>query len=91
MQINQVMTTSLLLNIGGVIIVPFVGWRAARWALPVEETTKPSKPLRIARGIALLISFASILLLAFLLGNLLFEVGETLEDVLGKLDLSVSL
>lgn len=86
MQINQAMTTSLLLNIGGVIIFPLVGWRAARWALPAEETTRPSKLLRIARGFALLISFASIILLSFLLGSLLFEIGEALEDVLGKLD-----
>jgi phosphonate ABC transporter permease subunit PhnE len=82
-QLSEVLSSNLLLSIGGVIVFPILGWITARWALPAEEIQKPSTSTRIIHLLALIIAAGLIVLFAYLLGHLLFIGGEALYDSLG--------
>lgn len=80
---SALFTDNLLLNIVGLIISGAAAWLLIRWAIPPEEEEQPSLPIRLMRIAFLLVATASGILFAFLLSNLLFIAGESLEKVLG--------
>jgi phosphonate ABC transporter permease subunit PhnE len=84
-QLNDAITSNLVLSIGSVIVCPFLAWIAVRWALPVEESQKPGHIVRLTRLIAGIIAAVVIILFTYLLSHLMYIGGEALSDKLGKL------
>ncbi|GIV76875.1 MAG: hypothetical protein KatS3mg050_1269 [Litorilinea sp.] len=81
--LSQVLTTSLALNLGGLIVTPVVVWGALRWGLPQEDATPPSGGNRLLQVLVLLVSLLGILLMLYLLGELAMALGEALATWLG--------
>jgi ABC-type phosphate/phosphonate transport system permease subunit len=82
-ELSQSFTSNLAINLAGLIASPLILWGAARWALPQEESQKPSPGLRLARLLALIVAALAGVLVLFLLGNLAMSIGEQIEDILG--------
>lgn len=82
-QLRDILTANLALNVGGLVLSPVIAWVAARWALPAEESGPPGTGIRLARIIALILSAVFIILAISLLSNLMFTAGNALIEVLG--------
>ena len=81
---SDVLTTSLALNMGGLIVSPLITYGAARWAFQhEEEDSVPSTASRFARLFLMLIAALSAILAISLLSNLMYTFGLFLEGVLG--------
>jgi phosphonate ABC transporter permease subunit PhnE len=82
-QWRDILVSSLMLNVVGLVVFPPVGWGLIKWALPAEESQKPGVGIRLARALALIVAALSIILATYLLANLLFVSGKILMEVLG--------
>ena len=76
--------SNVLVNLASIIIAPVLVWLGARWALPQEELTPASLPVRLARlgmlFLVILLGFYAF----FQLANLTMTAGETLQVSLGS-------
>jgi phosphonate ABC transporter permease subunit PhnE len=72
-----------LFTLGGVIAGPVVAWVLARWAMPQEETERPSSMQRSGRLLAILAAAVCVILSLRLLANLGIAVGNSLMEHLG--------
>jgi phosphonate ABC transporter permease subunit PhnE len=77
------LTTHLSLSLGGLVVLPLIGWGTARWALPQEEELRPNTVTRLGRMIALLVAALAFVLSLFLISNLAIRIGESLNAYLG--------
>ncbi|MBI4771769.1 MAG: ABC transporter permease subunit [Chloroflexi bacterium] len=79
------LTESVWLSTGGLVVGPPMVWGITRWALPQEETRRPTRLLRAGRGLGLLASALVGLLSLFLLASLGARTGTALAPRLGPL------
>jgi phosphonate ABC transporter permease subunit PhnE len=85
-QASDVLTTSVTLNVVGLVISPAITYGAARWAFQHEEgEAVPSTGLRIVRLLAMFIAAMSAILAVSLLTSLMYTVGLYLAEVMGAL------
>lgn len=83
--LGLLMTSNSLFALLGLIASLAAAFFLARWALPQEEENLPSLPIRLARGIALLIAGLLGILSLALLASLMMSGGKTLSASLGGL------
>ena len=83
--LNQMLLANSVLRWVGLIISPILAIYLARWALPQEETTRPSTSVRIIRLIALLAAALFGILAIFMVSNLAIQVGNLLAAPLGSI------
>lgn len=81
--INQILIANPVLRWIGLIASPILAIFLARWALPQEETTRPSTSTRIVRLIALLAAALFGILAIFMIANLAIQLGNLLVAPLG--------
>ncbi|MCC6187867.1 MAG: ABC transporter permease subunit [Anaerolineales bacterium] len=79
------LTASLAIHVGAIIVGPLLIWGAARWAVPPEERRVPTIWLRLARQAALLVAVVISVLALFLVAQLASDLGAALRDRLGAL------
>jgi len=76
------LATNPLANIAGLVIAPAAVWGLTRWAMPAEETRRPGRGLRYARGAgllaAVLLGFFTILQLAELTSTISLAIRPAL-------------
>jgi phosphonate ABC transporter permease subunit PhnE len=77
---TSMLTESLVMNLGGLLVSPLIVWASARWALPGEETTQPTQSKRFARILLLIVAALAAALSIYLLGNLMIDVGRYLQE-----------
>ncbi|HSO26764.1 MAG TPA: hypothetical protein VLS48_01750, partial [Anaerolineales bacterium] len=82
---SRMLTSSLLLSLGGLIIAPLIMAGAARWALPQAEEHPPTRGLRVARTLTLIGMVLIAIVAVYLLADLLMRLGIILAGVLGPL------
>jgi ABC-type phosphate/phosphonate transport system permease subunit len=82
---SNLLTTNLGLNVGGVIVGPVAVYALARWALPQTEIEQPTRGMRIARIITLIVIAAAGILTFRLLAEFALTVGQSLVEPLGSL------
>jgi phosphonate ABC transporter permease subunit PhnE len=83
--VSQMVSTSLLLNVSGVLVAPVLVWGVMRWALPRDEPVGGEAGVRPLRWLALLgIALATLLALYFL-SDLARVAGQALAPQLGRL------
>lgn len=80
------LTDNPILSLLGLIVVPLATWRLVRWALPAEETTRPSFGQRTARAVGLVVAAMAGFLILYLASDLLQYVGDWIAPRLGFLD-----
>jgi phosphonate ABC transporter permease subunit PhnE len=82
--LSTLIGSSIWINLTSIIVSPALVWLGIRWALPQEEITVPSQPVRLARlGVLLLVIMISFYGL-FQLASLTMSAGKTLESTLGS-------
>ncbi len=81
--ISQPVTSSLTMNVVGVVVCPLFTWAATRWALPAEDIQTPTQGQRLARVVVLILAVIVSILFLFLLSSLLLAAGHALQMVLG--------
>ena len=84
-RLGQSLTGNLWLNLGGLVVMPVLILFGLRWALPPEETKKPSLGLRLAR---LVVMFAGVLLAIlslYLFSAISMRTGDALIAPLGSM------
>jgi phosphonate ABC transporter permease subunit PhnE len=85
-QASTVLTTSIALNVVGLVISPLITYGAARWAFQHEEEgAVVSTGLRVVRLILTFVAALSSILAISLLASLMYTAGIFLEGVLGPL------
>lgn len=84
-QVSRMLTASLAIHVGAIIVGPLLIWGAARWAVPPEERRVPTIWLRLARQAALLVAVVISVLALFLVAQLASDLGAALRDRLGAL------
>jgi len=83
--LNQLLITNSILRWIGLILSPVLAFLLARWALPQEETTRPSTRTRIIRLLALLAAALFGILAVFMISNLAIQLGNLLVEPLGSI------
>jgi phosphonate ABC transporter permease subunit PhnE len=86
--VSAVITSSLALNLGGIIAAPLVIMGVMRWAMPNEERPDESKPAtgwltRLMRWVALGVVLLAAILALYLISELTVAAGEVIADNLG--------
>jgi len=82
--LSTLIGSNIWINLTSIIVSPALVWLGIRWALPQEEITVPSQPVRLARlGVLLLVILISFYGL-FQLASLTMSAGKTLESALGS-------
>jgi len=85
-QVSDVLTASVALNVGGLIVTPLITYGTARWAFQHEEEGMvTSTGIRIARLLVMFIAAMSAILAIALLTSLMYTFGLYLVEVLGPL------
>ena len=86
LQVRDVLTASIALNVIGLVVTPMVTYGTARWAFQhEEEEAVTSTAKRIARLLAMFVAAFSSILAVALLASLMYTVGIYLTEVLGPL------
>ncbi len=76
-------SSSLLLNLLSIIIIPVLVNFGVRWAVPQEELTTPKRSVRLMRLVVLFFIFAITIFGFFQLGNLSMLLGKSMQNALG--------
>ncbi|MCJ7435783.1 MAG: ABC transporter permease subunit [Anaerolineales bacterium] len=76
--------SNIWINLASIIVSPVLIWLGLRWALPQEEITIPSLPIRLARLAVLLLMVLISFYGLFQLASLAMSAGKTLESTLGS-------
>ena len=82
----DMLTSSLMLSVSGLVVTPLLMIGAARWALPQAEESRPTRATRVTRTLVLLVATLLGILVIYLFADLLMRVGVALAAVLGPLD-----
>lgn len=80
---TSAMATSPLATLAVAVAMLLVAGLALRWALPPEETTVPTRLLRLARWAVVLVAGLLALLALVLVARLMFYTGNQMAEVLG--------
>lgn len=72
------------INLVSIIVSPLLMWFGLRWALPQEETIRPSQGIRIARMVVIFLTVLIGFFGLFQLASLTKGVGKSLEAILGS-------
>jgi phosphonate ABC transporter permease subunit PhnE len=83
--LSMALTSSLAVNLGGVIAAPLVILGVMRWALPNEEKPATGLAARAARWAAMGIALLGGILALYLLSGLIVVAGEAMLTALGPL------
>jgi len=80
--LSSPLAENIPINLLSLILTPYLAWRGIRWALPQEDTSKPSLSIQLSRMgvlvIVVLISFFGLFQLASFSRNLGLIGGKTL-------------
>jgi len=82
-ELSSKLTGNIALLIGGLILLPLLIWQGLRWALPQEETEKPSPSVHAARVLVQLLSAFLGIITLYLVAYVAFHGGEYLSEKLG--------
>lgn len=80
--VSEMLSASIAMNLGGVVVGPVVAFAATRWALPQAETTRPSTGVRITRFVLLLVAILLAVLSLYLLSYIAEQLGDALTPAL---------
>jgi phosphonate ABC transporter permease subunit PhnE len=83
---SQVLTSTMALNVGGVIAAPLVIMGVMRWAIPDEEKAETGVVARAMRWVAIAIATLGAVLALYLVSDLIIALGEAMMPVLGPFD-----
>lgn len=84
-ELSLLLNSNLAVNIVAVVIVPVLIWFCFRWALPPEETVRPSRAVRIARLAVMFITALLGIIFLYLISDLALWAGKALVAPLGGL------
>ncbi|MGH8928005.1 MAG: hypothetical protein ACRDWH_06620, partial [Acidimicrobiia bacterium] len=85
-QIAAGLTNNSALALMSLVIIPPLGWRLARIALPAEETTRPTPRQRAGRALLLIVVVIAGIVSLYLAADLLQVAGNWLRARLGVFD-----
>lgn len=72
------LTSQIWLAVAGLVIMPVLGVLGVRWALPQEELSSPSLPLRLVRIVVMALASGIMIITSFLLSHVLTHFGNSL-------------
>jgi phosphonate ABC transporter permease subunit PhnE len=72
------LTSQIWLAVAGLVIMPVLGVLGVRWALPQEELSSPSLPLRLVRIVVMVLASGIMIITSFLLSHVLTHFGNSL-------------
>ena len=79
---STLLTGTVMMNVGGVVVAPVIAWGAFRWAIPPEDQ-RATLAVRSARTAILLVAIFLGVLSLRLFANLAFTVGKLWAEPFG--------